>query len=172
MLCCFCEKWINLLEISPFTHVHQKSQSYDVCFLRHRVTQTEFFFHFEPFFALLPPPHPNEPRNQICWKKKKILGDIILLYIHAYHKWRSYDVWFLKYKVWQKPLTFWAILCPFSPLTTPKIKILKLKKTTGDIIILHMCTKNDNHMMYGSWDVKCNELNFLSFWTVFCPFTP
>ena len=24
-----------------------------------------------------------------------------------------------------------------------------LKKTPGDIIILHMCTTNDNHMMYG-----------------------
>ena len=28
-------------------------------------------------------------------------GDIILLYIHVYHKWRSYDTWFLKYKMWQ-----------------------------------------------------------------------
>ena len=30
-----------------------------------------------------------------------------------------------------------------------KLKKLK-KKTSGDIIILHMCTINDNHMMYGS----------------------
>ena len=28
-------------------------------------------------------------------------GDIILLYIHVYYKWRSYDIWFLKYKVRQ-----------------------------------------------------------------------
>ena len=26
----------------------------------------------------------------------------------------------------------------------------KMKKATGDIIILHMCTINDNHMVYGS----------------------
>ena len=26
----------------------------------------------------------------------------------------------------------------------------RMKKTPGDIIILHMCTINDNHMMYGS----------------------
>ena len=25
----------------------------------------------------------------------------------------------------------------------------KMKKMTGDIIVLHMCTKNDDHMIYG-----------------------
>ena len=29
-------------------------------------------------------------------------------------------------------------------------KFEKLKKTPGDIIILHMCTINDNHMIYSS----------------------
>ena len=28
-----------------------------------------------------------------------------------------------------------------------------MKKEPGDIIILHMCTKNYDQMMYGSWDV-------------------
>ena len=28
-----------------------------------------------------------------------------------------------------------------------------MKKTPGDIIILHMCTKNYDQMMYGSWDM-------------------
>ena len=73
---------------------------------------------------------------------------------------------------WQKFLSFWIIFCPFSPLTTRKIKILKLKKAPGDFIISHISTINDNHMMYGSWDVECGGQNFLSFWTIFCPFTP
>ena len=47
---------------------------------------------------------------------------------------------------------------------------LTLKKTPGDIIILHICTINDNRMMYGSWDMEHGSHNFLSFWTVFCPF--
>ena len=127
-------------------------------------------------------------------------------------------------------MTFWAIFCPFSPLKTWKIKILKWKKhleillfytfaqqmtiiwcmvpeiwsvtdsifchsgtsfallppmdpqnqnlkkwrkttTTEDIIILQMCTINESHMMYGFWDMECNRQNFLSFWTVSCPFT-
>ena len=73
----------------------------------------------------------------------------------------------------QKFLSFCVIFCPFSPLTTWKIKILKLKKKTpGDIIILQICTINDNHMMYDSWDMEHDRQKFLSFWTLFCPFTP
>ena len=41
----------------------------------------------------------------------------------------------------------------------------------GDIIILHKCTINVNHMMHDSWDMKCNRQIFLSFWAIFCPFT-
>ena len=29
-----------------------------------------------------------------------------------------------------------------------------------------------SHMMYGSWYTECGKQNFLSFWTIFCPFTP
>ena len=47
--------------------------------------------------------------------------------------------------------SFWAIFCPFTPFTARKIEIekKKKKKNPGDII-LHMCTKNYNHMNYGS----------------------
>ena len=44
----------------------------------------------------------------------------------------------------------------FLPWTTQKIKIKKEKKKEkkpGDIIILHMCTKNYDHMMYSSQDI-------------------
>ena len=50
------------------------------------------FGHFGPFCTLLPPPTPhpnppNDPENQNFEKKmKKMPGDIILLYIHVYHK--------------------------------------------------------------------------------------
>ena len=33
-----------------------------------------------------------------------------------------------------------------------KKKKINKKKKPGDIIILHMCTKNYDHMMQGSWD--------------------
>ena len=34
-----------------------------------------------------------------------------------------------------------------------------------------MCTINENHMMYSSWDMKHSRQNFLSFWAIFCTFT-
>ena len=42
---------------------------------------------------------------------------------------------------------------------------------SGDII-LQKCTITYNHMIYGSWDMEWDEQKFLSFWTIFCPFTP
>ena len=73
----------------------------------------------------------------------------------------------------QRFLSFWVLFCPFIPLTKQKIKILKKwkKKTPGDIIILHLSTTNDNHIMYGSWDMEFNRQNLFSYWTTFCPFT-
>ena len=90
-----------------------------------------------------------------------------------YHKWQSYDVWFLRYWTWQTD--FFVILdhfLPFYPFNNLKNQNSeKRKKPPRDIIILHKCTKNDNCMMYGSRNVKCYRQNFLWFLTVFCPFT-
>ena len=46
------------------------------------------------------------------------------------------------------------------PRTAQKIKIKKkkCKKMPGDIIILEMCTKNYDEVMYGSSDMVCNRL--------------
>ena len=121
------------------------------------------FLHFYP---------ANNPKNQTFEKMKKPPGDIITLDVciinnnHMMH-----GSWDIEHNG-QNFLSFWTIFCPFSPLTTQKIKNLKKwKKKPGDII-LHKCAKNDNHMMYGSWDMKRDRQNFLSFWTVFCRFTP
>ena len=42
-----------------------------------------------------------------------------------------------------------------------------MKKASEDIIILHRCTINENHMMYGSCNMERDGQNFLSFWTIF-----
>ena len=52
-----------------------------------------------------------------------------------------------------------------SPLPPPKnLKNQNFEKMSksGDII-LHMWTTNDDHMMYGSWDMEHDRQNFLSF---------
>ena len=69
----------------------------------------------------------------------------------------------------QNFLSFWAIFCPFCPLTTQKITTLKLKKNKKHLEIFN---ENDNHMMYGCWDMEPDRQNFLSFWTVFYHLLP
>ena len=74
-----------------------------------------------------------------------------------------------------KFLSFWTIFCRITPLTTQKIKILKkkLKKTLEDIIIIHKCNKNHNHMPHSSWDMTRGGCNFyFSWWAIFLPFYP
>ena len=47
------------------------------------------------------------------------------------------------------------------PLTARKIKISeKWKKIAGDVIILHNCTKNHDHMLYCSWHMVCEGCNW------------
>ena len=60
----------------------------------------------------------------------------------------------------------------FYPPNNSKIKILKKRKKILDIIILYICNIYHNHDMYGSWDMERDSNNFLSFWVIFCPFTP
>ena len=71
--------------------------------------------------------------------------------------------------MWQTE--YFVILDHFLPFHHPGDPENK-NKTHKDIMILHMCTINDNHMMHGSWDMECGEHNVLSFWVIFCSFTP
>ena len=128
------------------------------------------FCHFGPFFSFLP---PNNLQNQNFEKMKKKKHWRYYHFTHVYYKWQSHNVWFLRYRVRQTEL--FVILdhfLPFCPLTTQKIKILKnWKKTPRDIIILHKCTKNHDHIPYCSSDMPCNRFNcYFSLWAIFCPF--
>ena len=62
---------------------------------------------------------------------------------------------------------WWAL----KNLKNQNFEKIKKKKITGDIIILLMCTKSHNHMKYSSWDTDLDK-KILSFWAIFCPFTP
>ena len=54
----------------------------------------------------------------------------------------------------------------------PKIKIVKKwKKYLGDIILLHMGTINEDHMIW-FLKYKAQQTYFLSIQAIFCPFTP
>ena len=68
------------------------------------------------------------------------------------------EIWSMTDKIFCHFGLFYALLQP------RKSKLWKNeKKIPGYIIILHMCIINDNHIIYGSWDDKC-DWQFLSFY--------
>ena len=103
---------------------------------------TEFFVilgYFLPFYPL------NNPKNQNIEKIKNTPTDIIILHKCTTNEnqmiYGSSDM----KRDRQNFLSFWTIfplLLPYGPR--------KLKKTTGDIIILHKCIKNHDHRLYCS----------------------
>ena len=126
--------------------------------------------HFLPFYP------PKKPQNQNFEKWKNLL-EISSFYTCAP---KITIIWCTVPEIRSETDRIFCHFGPFfpllppstptpSPLIIPKIKILKkMKKTPENIIILQMCTKNDSHMMYGSWHMECNGQNFGPF---FCPFT-
>ena len=113
----------------------------------------------------------KNPNNQNFEKLKKLL-EISLFYTcvsrTSHMRYGSWDI--------EWGTIFFVILghiLPFYPPNNPENQTFeKIKKASGDVIILHMCTKNHDHMMYASWDMKCGRDSFLSFWAIFSPFTP
>ena len=73
------------------TFVYHKWQSYGVWFLRHGAWQKEFFVildYFLPFYSLNPENQNFEKMEKNAWR--------YLHFTYVYHKWKSYDVWFLR----------------------------------------------------------------------------
>ena len=123
----FMQKRKNYWRYQHLTNINQKSQSYDVRLLRYRVRQTEIFVKFLAIFCSFIPliiPKTIFFKNETnAWRYYP--------FTRVYHKWRSYDIWYLKYKARQTEFFchFGSFFCCFIPLTIWKIKILNnLKK--------------------------------------------
>ena len=108
-----------------------KNHKHDVQFLRYRVRQTGFFFHSWKNFSLkhfghfLHLHHPDNPENQNFEKIKKENWRYYHLHMSTISdNHRMYGSWDMEYDQYNF-LPFWAIFCPFTLLTTQKIKILK-----------------------------------------------
>ena len=74
-------------------------------------------------------------------------------FTHVHLKPQSYEVQFLRYGVRRFCHfgLFFALLPPSPPPNSPKNEnIKKMKKTPGDIIILHNCTKTHDYRLYCS----------------------
>ena len=96
----------------------------------------------------------------------------VLAYVHviACIKWRRlhmmYGSWDMEH---DRP--FVVILdhiLPFYPPMDPENQNFEKQKKPEDIFI--MCTINDSHIMYGSWDMECIGQNFFVTLDHFLPF--
>ena len=85
------------------------------------------------------------------------------------HNHMSHGSWDMK---WDNFLSSWAIFALLSPNNLENQNFEKMKKASGDVIILHKCNKTHNHIMYASWNMEWDRHDFLSFRVIFCPFTP
>ena len=131
------EKWIHLLEISFYTCAPKITIIW--CTVHEIWSETDrMFCHFGPFLALLPPPTLNPLmilKIKILKKMKKMPEDIILLYIYVYHKWRLYDIWFLKCKVRQTEIfVILGHFLPFQPPSNLEKQNFKIEKNHLEIL--------------------------------------
>ena len=127
-----------------------KWQSHDVWFLKYGAWQTDFLSFWTIFCCFT---------SLTTWKikiKKKNEKNTWQNYhfTHVYHKFQSYDdgYWDIEHDR-QNFLVILDHFLPFYPPNHPKNQNFEKMKRTGDIIILHMHTKNNNHMMYSSWNM-------------------
>ena len=128
-----------------FTPVYQKSWWYDLQFLRYRerdglklVILSHFIYPFIPVKTL----------KIRIWKKWKKLLEMSLFYTYVI---QMAIICFLRYVECDRHnfLSFWAIICPFSPLTTWKIIILKKWKKCLEILsFTHVDHKWESHHVW------------------------
>ena len=116
------------------------------------------FYQFKPLFC----PFTLTILKIKIWKKKKKNTWGYYLFTKVHHKWRSYDVWFLRYKgVEDRVFCHFKPFFPFDPPNNPK------NQKSSFTLVYH----KQQYMMDASWDMECNRHNFLSFWVIFCPLT-
>ena len=139
------KKWKKLLETSSFYTCVLKTTSIWGKVPEIQIETEKFFFflswaNFNHFTLAVPHPPSlsNNPENQNFEKNKN----------HNHMMYASWDTECKRHNF----LSFWVIFCIFTQLLTPKIKIWK--KCTKSLEMLsfytHMCTINEDHIMYGS----------------------
>ena len=113
--------------------------------------------HFLPFYPT------NKSKNQ---NFEKMINFVKLSFYICLP--RMTIIWCMVPEIWCSTGKIFPHFGPFFVLSLKNQNFEK--KKPGDIITLHLCTRNDKHMMYGSLDTRCNEQSFL--WTIFFLFDP
>ena len=86
--------------------------------------------YFLPFYP------PNNPKNQNFDIMKKTTRDIIILHMCIINENDMMGIWSMTDRIFSQSRPFFALLPPENE------NFKKMKKTSGNIIILHKCTIN------------------------------
>ena len=100
-------------------------------------------------------------------KKQKINspGDIIILHkCTKNHDYMLYCSWNMTHDRCNCCFSLWAIFCPLTPITAPKMK--KWKNSWR--YHFTQVYQNHDHMLYCSWNMAHDTCNYFSFWAIFC----
>ena len=134
--------------------------------IEHNILKLVILGHFLPFYHLKVKILKNE---KICW--------IYHHFPHVYQKSQSYDARFLRYGVRQTEFFvilghLFVTLPPRHPLKNQNFE--KKWKKCLEILSFYtsMCTINEDHVIYRSWNIRCDRQKFLSFWAIFYLFSP
>ena len=113
------------------------------------MSQTKFFV-ILGLFSLYPPDNPK-PQKPDFEKLNKTPENIIILHMCTIN---DNHMIYIVHRIWSAMDRIFCHFGPFfalSPPNNPKNQNdEKMKKSPGDIIILHKCTINYKHVMYGS----------------------
>ena len=112
----------------------------------------------------------EKKRKKNCWRYHH--------FTHVYQKPQSYEIQFLGHGVRQISYVIFGHFLPFDPHNNPKNQNFEKIKKAGFFkkkkkdIILHLCTINDNHTIYGSSDINCNKPTFCHLGLFFALLSP
>ena len=115
---------------------------------------------FLPFYHFFEPAVFN-----VLWKSYQKISWGYLQYI-SFHLKNNIFVFFQMPELCTTVFVIFYHFLSIYPLNNPEnLNFEKNEKNMpGDIIILHICTLSESHMMYGSRDTECDRQNFLSFY--------
>ena len=159
---------IIILDKCTKNHNHVMYGSWDTEWDRQK--KSVILDHFLPF--CLPPPMISNIK--ILKKMQKLPGDIILLYIHVHHKWRSSDMWFLKYK--KQHTEIFNILgqfLPFLPLDNLENQNFNIEKKSWRY---HFTYLHHKWQLYDVWFLRyilscmCAKILAYNFGIHFCKY--
>ena len=128
--------------------------------MRHKILY--HFGLFLPFYTHINPENQNFEKNKksiwrCCHFLYTCMPKITITWCMLPEIWSVRDIFFCHYG------PFFCSLTPLPPNNLENQNFEKLKKKLGDIIILHKCSKNHDHMLHCSWDMVHNRLVIFHF---------